>query len=126
MVQSVLILFGVYALGGGLALLVNPGRMQQMIANFEDIPALSYITGAILAPLGAGILLVVHDFETLERGLVTFFGAAMLIEGGLMMIAPRTFLSLARPFIGQNALARAYGCAALAVSAGLLWLGFGA
>lgn len=87
------------------------------------MPALSYFTGALLAPIGAGLLLAIHDFDTLKRGLVTLLGAAMLIEGWLMMIAPKTLMSLAKPFTGSVPILRGYGVFALAIGAALLWLG---
>lgn len=121
--NTVLILFGVYCIGGGLSMLVNPPRMQTLISNFSATPALSYLMGAILAPLGAGLILAVHDFATLKRTLVTLLGAAMLIEGYLMMIAPRTILSIATPFASHVGIMRVYGVAALAIGAVLLGLG---
>lgn len=121
--NAALILFGVYCIGGGLSMLVNPPRMQTLIDNFSNTPALSYLTGAIMAPLGAGLLLAIHDFYSVQRGLVTLLGAAMLIEGYLMMIAPRTLLSMATPFMSDVRIMRIYGVVALAIGAVLLWLG---
>lgn len=121
--NTVLILFGVYCIGGGLAMLVNPPRMQTLINNFSATPALSYLTGAILAPLGAGLILAVHDFTSLKRGLVSLLGAAMLIEGYLMMIAPRTLLSIATPFMSDVGVMRVYGVVTLAIGMVLLGLG---
>jgi len=121
--HTVLILFGVYCIGGGLSMLLNPPRMQRLVDNFRETPALSYLTGAIMAPIGAGLLLAVHDFDTLQRGIVTLLGGAMLLEGWLMMVVPRTLLSAAKPLISNGTLMRAYGIFALAVGAALLWLG---
>ncbi|MEO0785942.1 MAG: hypothetical protein AAFY10_09610 [Pseudomonadota bacterium] len=121
--NATLILFGVYCLGGGMAMSFNPPRMQRLVDNFSDTPALSYLTGAIMAPIGGGLLLAVHDFDTLRRGLVTLLGGAMLLEGWLMMVVPRTLLSATKPLIGNGALMRAYGVFALAIGVALLWLG---
>ena len=123
--NATLILFGVYCIGGGLSMLLNPPRMQRLVDNFRETPALSYLTGAIMAPIGAGLLLAVHDFDTLKRGIVTLLGGVMLLEGWLMMVVPRTLLSAAKPLISNGALMRAYGVFALAVGGGLLWLGHG-
>jgi len=123
MINFILILFGVYCVGGGAALLLNPDRMRRMIKNFEDMPALSYLTGAIMAPLGAGLFLYAYEFSNPKQSLVGLLGIALLIEGLLFMVAPRTILSLAKPLMGEGVPMRLFGVLALAIAGVFLWLG---
>jgi uncharacterized protein YjeT (DUF2065 family) len=124
MAEFIVFLTGVYMLGGGLALTITPQRMEAAIGNFADQPALSYLTGAILAPLGAAVLVAVHGFTTLPDGIATVVGAGMLAEGLLFMAAPKTMLSLAKPFLLSGASMRLVGFAVLVLATALLWLGW--
>ncbi|MEM1105654.1 MAG: hypothetical protein AAGH87_04625 [Pseudomonadota bacterium] len=121
--NATLILLGVYCLGGGIALLLNPARMGAMFAALGQAPGVSYLSGAILAPLGAGVLLAVHDFDTAKRGFVTVFGAVLLLKGWLIMVAPRALVSGAAAVSSQASVLRASGAVSLVLGGLLLWLG---
>lgn len=125
--SMIIILFGLYAAGGTLALLLSPARMVRIIGDFRASPGLCYVTGALMVVMGGAILLHHLGFGDFRTGLVTLLGAALLIEGALFMSAPRSLLSLAEPFARSDALMRGLGLVSAGFAAWLLWLGhFGA
>ena len=121
--KIIILLMGVYMVGGGLALLLSPGRITAMVESIGDQPMLSYITGAIMAPLGAAILVWFHDFSTIERGLVTIIGLGMLIEGWFLMALPKTFMSFAKPFLMTTPMTRIMGSITGVLAAVAIWYG---
>ena len=121
--KIIILLMGVYMVGGGAALLLSPARVTTMVEGIGDQPMLSYITGAILAPLGAAILLGFHDFSSFERGIVTVIGLGMLIEGWFLMALPKTFMSFARPFLISSPLTQIMGALTLVIAAAAIWYG---
>jgi hypothetical protein len=121
--ETVMLFLGVYMLGGGLALVSAPARVAAMIEGFESQPALSYMTGTVLAVAGTGLLLLFHDFATLWRGVASILGAGMLIEGLMFMAAPRALLALARPFLVNDGIARGAGLLVLVLAAVLICVG---
>ena len=122
--KIVILLMGVYMVGGALTMLLSAGRLRAMIESIGDQPAVSYVTGAIMAPLGAAVLLWFHDFSSLERGIATILGAGMLIEGWMLMAMPKTLLSAAKPFLMGEGATRAMGVVVLAMAALAIWYGF--
>jgi len=104
--------------------MLAPGRMSSMIDSIADMPAVSYVTGAILAPTGAAVLIACHGFATLEVGIATVIGAGMLLEGWLLMAAPKTLLSIARPFLMAPPQMRIMGAVVVLLGAVLTWLGW--
>ncbi len=122
--KIIIFLMGVYMVGGGLALLISPARVTAMVEGIGDQPMLSYITGAIMAPLGAAILIGFHDFSTVERGIVTVIGAGMLIEGWFLMALPKTFMSFAKPFLVANPMTQIMGAFTLVLAVAAIWFGW--
>lgn len=122
--ETVMLLLGVYMLGGGLALLASPARVTAMIEGFEDQPAVCYMTGAVLAVAGASLLLLFHDFATLWRGISTILGAGMLVEGLMFMVAPGALLAIARPFLINDSVTLGAGLVVLVLAVVLISVGF--
>ena len=121
---TIIYLMGIYMLGGGLALLLTPGRVKAMVESIEHQPLLSYVAGAVMAPLGAAILLWYHDFSTAEHALVTVLGAGMLIEGWFLMALPKTFMSFAKPFLIGDPATRIMGTLTLLLAGVAIWYGY--
>lgn len=112
----IILLFGVYLVGGGLTMLLAPMRLKAMITQIGDWPALSYLAGAIMAPLGATILYGFHDFETWPRTIAAILGVGLLIEGWMLMVAPNELMALARNFLFSDRIIRILGLPVLAAA----------
>jgi len=119
----IILLMGVYLVGGGLAMLLSPGRLTEMIDGLGDQPAVSYVAGALMAPLGAAVLVNFHGFADWKEGVATVIGAGLLLEGWLLMAAPKTLMSFARPFIFSPSAMRVIGAIILVAAALAIWTG---
>lgn len=120
----VVMLMGTYLIGGGLLMLISPSRLTAMIDNMGDQPALAYVAGAIMAPLGAAVLYWFHDFESWQNGISTIIGAGLLLEGWMLMIVPELIIAMARPFMVGEKLIRVAGVPVLAAATLALWYGW--
>jgi hypothetical protein len=121
--QIIILLMGVYMVGGALTMLLSPERLQAMVESIGDQPAVSYVSGAIMAPLGAAVLASFHDFSNLPRAIATIIGAGLLLEGWLLMATPKTLLSLARPFFMAETATRLMGAGVMAAAIAAIWYG---
>ena len=121
--QLIILLLGVYMVGGALAMLISANRIKAMVESIGDQPAISYVTGAIMAPLGAAILLWFHDFTTIPRGFVTIIGAGLLIEGWMLMAMPKTLMSVAKPFLMGDRGTRLMGLIVMVFAFAAIWYG---
>ena len=121
--EIVILLMGVYLIGGGLMMTLSPERLVAMFESIETQPGLTYIAGAIMAPTGAAILYWFHDFSSWPSGLSTLIGAGLLIEGWLLMAAPKLLFKLAKVFMFDDSINRVLGVAVLVLGAAAIWFG---
>jgi len=106
---------GLFALVAGLAMFVAPGRMAAIVDDMERSAAATYIYGAALYVVGVAILIPHHVTYDPLALIVTLFGVAMLVEGLVMVAAPRFLFSLARSLMAASRL-----WAIVSIVAGLL------
>ena len=94
--DTVCVVFGVYALAAGAGMVIEPGRASTLLSGFETNPGLTYVTGAFMFFLSAGLLSLVCDFTTVTHGITTLLAAGMVIEGLLFLAWPKPLLALGR------------------------------
>ena len=124
--HHIILLLGVYLIGGGSALLLNPGRVTAIVDSMDKVPFATYVTGAAMGIAGTAILLSYHDFSSFARGLATIIGAGIVLEGWLMMTMPRTLMSMAKPFYRGDKLTRGMGALVILLGVITIWYGLSA
>ena len=121
--EVVILLVGVYLVGAGLMMSISPQRLTMMFENIEAQPAISYLTGVIMALIGAAILYMFHDFSNWSNGLVTLMGIVLLVEGWMLMATPALIFRLANNFMFSEVVNRVLGSGVFALGCGAIWFG---
>lgn len=112
--DTVCVVFGVYALAAGAGMVIEPGRASTLLSGFETNPGLTYVTGAFMFFLSAGLLSLVCDFTTVTRGITTLLAAGMVIEGLLFLAWPKPLLALGRWMMPEDDHVRGFGIVTMA------------
>tara|TARA_R110000787_G_scaffold103008_2_gene209301 strand:- start:798 stop:1178 length:381 start_codon:yes stop_codon:yes gene_type:complete len=112
--DTVCVVFGVYALAAGAGMVIEPGRASTLLSGFETNPGLTYVTGAFMFFLSAGLLSLVCDFTTVTRGITTLLAASMVIEGLLFLAWPKPLLALGRWMMPEDDHVRGFGIVTMA------------
>ena len=116
-------LIGPVMLVVGLAVFANQRAFRDMAEEFLASPALLFLSGLLIMPMGLAIVLT-HNIWTADwRGLITLFGWLNAIGGAVRLIAPvwvmqTGLVMLRRPYFVTVA-------AAIWVVLGLLFCLFG-
>jgi hypothetical protein len=116
-------LIGPVMLVVGLAVFANQRAFRDMAEEFLASPALLFLSGLLIMPMGVAIVLT-HNVWTADwRVLVTLFGWLNAIGGAVRLLAPATVMQtgramLRRPYFTPIA-------AAIWVVLGLLFCLFG-
>ena len=77
------VIFGVYALAAGAGMVIEPARASTLLAGFETNPGLTYVTGAFMFFLSAGLLSLVCGFSTVTSGITMAFGLVLAVLGAI-------------------------------------------
>ena len=112
--DTVCVVFGVYALAAGAGMVIEPGRASTLLSGFETNPGLTYVTGAFMFFLSAGLLSLVCDFTTVTHGITTLLAAGMVIEGLLFLAWPKPLLALGRWMMPEDDHVRGFGLVTMA------------
>ena len=112
--DTVCVVFGVYALAAGAGMVIEPGRASTLLSGFETNPGLTYVTGAFMFFLSAGLLSLVCDFTTVTHGITTLLAASMVIEGLLFLAWPKPLLALGRWMMPEDDHVRGFGIVTMA------------
>lgn len=93
---------GFYAFGAALGELRSPGSWAAMLAGMENNDALRFLTGIVVLALGAVIYLV-NPWQPDDwlAVIVTLMGAAMAVEGVVILGFGRPFLNFASRLFGK-------------------------
>ena len=121
--HHIILLLGVYLIGGGSALLLNPNRVTTIVDSMDNAPFATYVTGAAMGVAGSAILLSYHDFSTFARGFAAIIGGGMVLEGWLMMTMPKSLMSTAKPFYRGDRLTRGMGLVVIFSGIAAIWYG---
>jgi uncharacterized membrane protein len=94
---QILQLFGLIYLSIGLGMSLNSKFYKDLLGNYKDNPAMTYLTGLIVFVLG---FLIVSNHNTwspnIETTVITVLGWAALIKGFLVIILPNTMIDVVR------------------------------
>lgn len=98
----IVLFIGLYSLSAAVGELRQPGYWASMLEDFEQRPALRFITGFFVLSLGAAVYLVnpwrPGDWLSI---LVSVLGGIMAAEGALILAMGDRFLGFARRLIGS-------------------------
>ncbi|MEQ9436819.1 hypothetical protein [Hyphomonas sp.] len=117
------VIFGVYALAAGAGMVIEPARASTLLAGFETNPGLTYVTGAFMFFLSAGLLSLVCGFSTVTSGITTVLAACMVIESLLFLAWPKPVLALGRWMMPEEDHVRGFGIVTMAFGLVLAVLG---
>jgi len=94
---QILQLFGLTYLSIGLGMSLNSKFYKDLLGNYKDNPAMTYLTGLIVFVLG---FLIVSNHNiwspNIETTVITVLGWAALIKGFLVIILPNTMIDVVR------------------------------
>ena len=113
--STLLLLFGLYAMAGGVGLLTDPERMARLIDDLEASPAVGYLCGAVMIFAAGGTLSVQNSFSGIAEGLATLLLAGALIEGLLLVAWPRPLWALAHWMMPDDDHLRGFGIVSVAI-----------
>ena len=116
-------LIGPVMLTVGLAAFFNQRAFRDMAEEFLASPALLFLSGLLVMPMGLAIVLV-HNIWTADwRVLITLFGWVNTIGGALRLLAPVWVMQAGRTMLRRPAFVTI--AAAIWVVLGLLFCLFG-
>ena len=116
-------LIGPVMLVVGIAIFLNQRAFRDMAEEFLASPALLFLSGLLIMPMGLAIVLV-HNVWTADwRVLVTLFGWVNAIGGALRLLAPGWVMETGRAMLRRPGFVSV--AAAIWVALGLLFCLFG-
>ncbi|KCZ92327.1 hypothetical protein [Hyphomonas johnsonii] len=121
--DTVCVIFGTYALAAGLGMVIEPGRAATVLEALETGPALTYVTGALMFFISAGLLALVNDFTTVTRSIGTVLAGGMVVESLLLLAWPKPVFALGRWLLPEEDHVRGIGLATMAFGLAIAVLG---
>ena len=116
-------LIGPVMLVVGIAIFLNRRAFRDMAEEFLASPALLFLSGLLVMPMGAAIVLT-HNVWTADwRVLITLFGWLNAIGGALRLLAPGWVMETGRAMLRRPGFVTI--AAAIWITLGLLFCLFG-
>lgn len=122
MTELFALLIGVYMIAGGLSGFVSGQRWNRIMDGFRQNDALTFISGVFVFVLGAVMVSLHNQWDSLLAIIVSVVGWAALIEGLVLIVIPAPLFVFAKAFTGPT-FARLYGILIIAFGAWLVWQG---
>ena len=108
-----------------IALFANPGGYREIVEDFLDLPALTYIGGLMALFFGLLILNFHSAWSADWRVLVTILGWMGFAKGAVLIIRPQAFAGLSQSMMGSDARIRVMAVLALVLGLYLAVNGYG-
>jgi uncharacterized protein YjeT (DUF2065 family) len=121
--HTLLLVFGLYFMACGIALLTGPNRMAGLIDELEASPAIGFLCGAVMIFAAGGTLSVQNGFSSATDGLATILVAVSLVEGLLLVAWPKPLWGLAHWMMPDDDHLRGFGIVSLALGAVVFAIG---
>ena len=93
------ILIGLYELAAGLAGLTGRISWPAMVQDFERMPGVTFLSGAVAFMIGGTLILVHSRWTDLTASLVSAVGWIVFAKGLLIMLAPMKLLKLSERLV---------------------------
>jgi hypothetical protein len=117
-------LIGPFFLVVGASLIINQAAFRGIADEFMRSPALLFLTGLMILPIGLAIVLS-HGVWTADwRVLITQLGWLAIISGALRLLAPKYALDLGRKLYAKPEVLYISAAIWLAIGAVLTYFGY--
>lgn len=117
-------LIGPFFLIVGASLLINQAQFRAMVDEFMRSPALVFLTGLMILPIGLAIVLS-HNVWTADwRVLITILGWLSIVSGTLRLAAPTRALDMGRKLYAKPNVLYVSAAIWLVVGAVLTFFGY--
>jgi len=117
-------IFGIYMAAAGVGLLVDPKAYDGVMDNFQNNPALAYISAVLVFALGAVTVTLHNDWSSWSAIMVSLIAWGALVEGVLMLAVRRSFFALVAKVPLNMGVLRGFGVLTLILGAVLIYAGF--
>ena len=117
-------LIGPFFLVVAVALLVNMTAFRAIAEEFMRSPALVFLTGLMILPVGLAIVLSHNVWVAEWRVLITILGWLTIVSGALRLLAPQQALSMGRKLYAKPNTLTISAAIWLAVGAVLCFFGY--
>ena len=107
-----------------LSLLVNQAQFRTIADEFMRSPALVFLTGLMILPVGLAIVLT-HNVWTVDwRVLITLLGWLTIVSGAVRLLVPQRALSIGRKLYAKPNVLYVSAAIWLAIGAVLCFFGY--
>ena len=117
-------LMGPVFLAVGIAVLVNAATFRKLADEFLNSPALIYLSGLLIMPVGLAIVLNHNVWIADWRVVITLLGWLAVIGGAFRIVCPQTSVSMKRAVLRKPIALMAGGIVWLAIGALLCFFGY--
>ena len=117
-------LIGPFFLVVAAALLVNVKAFRAIAEEFMRSPALVFLTGLMILPVGLAIVLTHNVWAADWRVLITILGWLTVVSGALRLLAPQQALDVGRKLYAKPNTLHVSAAIWLAVGAILCFFGY--
>ncbi|MHA6287357.1 hypothetical protein [Maricaulis sp. CAU 1757] len=113
----ILLGFGLYALAVGLGMLVDPDRMERLLAELRQLAVAGFIAGILTLGIGVAMLGLAGPGPGLDAIVVRVLGWAALIKGLVLLVHPGWLLGFSNRFMASERMVRAWSVVTLVMGA---------
>ena len=115
---------GLYMLVMGIAVFLNPTRVEQVIKEFGKSYLIPFFDGAVALIVGLLIVLSHNDWNTPAAAVISLFGWLAVIEGVLMSLLPQAKIERLMAFFTRDSWIPVFGGIMTVLGAYLTYVGF--
>jgi len=120
MTEMILYILGLLYIAVGIRAVLYPGFFTEMIEEYENSAALTYLTGVIVVAVCAVLLKYHNDWSGWRVGFATFVLWAGLIKGFSLLAFPRAMFGIWNN-LPAWLISRASGFVIILAGAALVW-----
>jgi hypothetical protein len=117
-------LIGPFFLIVALSLLVNQAQFRTIADEFMRSPALVFLTGLMILPVGLAIVLTHNVWTGDWRVLITLLGWLTIVSGAVRLLVPQRALSIGRKLYAKPNVLYVSAAIWLAIGAVLCFFGY--
>lgn len=117
-------IIGIYFLVGGLAFVIHPALMREVMGDFARSRGLVFVSG-MFTLLIAYLAVTFHSvWELSWRGMITLFAWVGVFKGIALILAPQSMLAIGDSWIAHPSVRKVYPFIMIALGLYLCVVGF--
>lgn len=109
--QILAALFGLYFVAAGIGLLSDPDSISDMMTELTGQPTLGFLGAIIAFSIGAAVVAVHNNWDSLLAAIVSLIGWVSLAEGVAMLALRQRFLGWFRGMARSPGIVKGFGVA---------------